>query len=348
MNEQEKTNMINGIVMHMYEDIGHEAAKKLEAVLYISMQQYDIEKKTTEIALMDEDTTEKLLKRFIVAKKLKNCSDRTLKYYKTTLEKIFATVQKSPMEVTTDELRMYMLERQIKDKVSAVTINGERRALSSLFGWMQLEEIRYQNPMLKIDQLKEQKQKKEAYTEYELEKMRSEIKDDKDRALFEVLVSTWARVTEIANIKIEEIKDEQVIVHGKGGKDRTVFLTPKAQIAIQRYLSQRTDENIYLFPKKTVEHGGTCKGWWKYKEWVDPDNHTDISTIECMVRNLGKKNKIKAHPHKFRRTGATMALRRGMPLMQVSKTLGHESVETTQIYLDISDQELKDAHMKYC
>lgn len=347
--QDEKTEIANEILMKIYPEVEHEVAKKLEAIIYISLAGYDITKKTTELVLYEGDITEDLLKRFIIAKKLKNCSDRTLKYYMKECRKVFEKIEKSPLDVTVDDIRMHFLRRQVQDKVSDTTINNERRALSSFFGWMATEEIRPTNPMLKVDALKEKIKKKEVFTEYELEKMRISIKDKKDKAIFEVLVSTWARVSEIANIKIEEIKGDQIIVHGKGNKDRNVFLTPRAQLAIEEYLKEREDDNCYLFPQKEQERvQGTKKGWWKDKEWVDPEKHTDVGTIECFIRKLGRKNQIKAHPHKFRRTGATMALRKGMPLMTVSKTLGHESIATTQIYLSIDDTELNEAHKKYC
>lgn len=344
----DKTELINKIVMGMYTDLGQELSKKLEATLYICLSGYDLTEKVTDIVKYEENETDRLVKKFIIAKKLKNCSDRTLKYYKVTLDKVFRTVNKNPIQVSTDNLRMYFFNRQLIDKVSATTINDERRVLSSFFAWLAVEEIRLQNPMLKIDQLKEKKEKKEAFTDYELELMRSQLKDLKDIAVYEVLISTWARVSEIANIRLDEIKGDQCLVHGKGNKDRYVFLTPKAQIAIQRYLAERNDNNPYLFTRRAPGKVGTKKGWWKDPSWVDKDAPGEVNTIEVFVRTLGRKNGIVAHPHKFRRTGATMALRRGMPIMTVSKVLGHESIETTQIYLDISDDELKQAHMKYC
>lgn len=341
-----KTEFINEIVMKMYTEIGQENAKKLEGILYISLTNYEIEKKNTEIVIYEGDVTVDILKRFLISKKLKNCSDRTIKYYKVEAVRIFEKIGKNPMEVTADDLRLYFLHRQIEDKISATSINNEQRVLSSLFNWMQKEEIRLSNPMNKIDTLKEKKKKKEAFSEYELELMRSKLNDKKDIALFEVLVSTWARISEIMNIQIDEIKNDQILVHGKGDKDRNVYLTPKAQIAVAEYLNERNDTNRYLFPAK--QSIGTQKNWWKYKENVDPEKHMDISSAEMFIRKLGKNNDIKAYPHKFRRTGATLALKRGMPLITVSKTLGHESIETTQIYLDISEDNLKNEHMKYC
>lgn len=344
-----KTEITNNIVMSMIEDMDQQMLKKLEAVIYLNLEKYELQKKSTELAIYQGDLTEELLKRFIVAKKLKNCSDRTLRYYKQEVEKAFESMEKTPLEVSVDDIRMHFLRRQMKDGASATTINNERRCLSSFFSWMTAEEIRLQNPMLKIDILKEKRKKKVAFTELELETMRSRIDDEKGKALFEVLVSTWARVSEVAQIKISEIEKDQILVHGKGNKDRYVFLTPRAQIAIKDYLEKRTDNNQYLFPRRAERYTKIRKkDWWKQKDLVEEDGHMNTSSIESYVRYLGRKDGIKAHPHKFRRTGATMALKRGMPLMQVSKTLGHESVETTQVYLDIDDTELKSAHMKYC
>lgn len=342
----ELKNIINEIIIKIQNDVDIDTLKKIENIIYIVLYDYDIERKNTEVTVYQGDITKELLGRFLIAKKLKNCSDRTLKYYKNEILKAFDKINKNPLDVTVDDIRMHLLKRKIEDNVSDVTINNERRALSSFFQWLQAEDIRPSNPMLKIDGLKEKKKKKEAFTEYELELMRSKITDKKSRAIFEVLVSTWARVSEVAGIKLSEISDDEVLIHAKGNKDRIVFLTPKARIAVDDYLRERNDNNCYLFPKKS--QNGTSKEWWKNKNYVDENNHVDKGTIESFVRNLGRKNGIKAHPHKFRRTGATMALKKGMPLLTVSKMLGHESIETTQIYLSLDESELKEAHVKYC
>lgn len=343
-----KTEISNQIVMKMYQDVGHELAKKLEGIIYMVLADFNIERASTELEVYKGDVTTELIKRFIVSKKLKNCSDRTLKYYTTESMRIFETIGKNPIDATVDDIRMYFFKRQIEDKVSPVTINNERRVLSSFYKWMNQEDVRMSNPMLKIDEIKEPKKKKKAFTEYEIELMRNQIVDIRNKAIFEILVSTWARVSEIAEIKLSDIQEDQVLVHGKGDKYRYVFLTPKAQLAIKEYLDRRQDENCYLFTRKKDDLGGTIRNWWMFPEYVDESRHIDVGTIELFIRKLGKKNGIAAHPHKFRRTGATMALKKGMPLMTVSKTLGHESIDTTQIYLDIDETDLKEAHMKYC
>lgn len=179
----------------------------------------------------------------------------------------------------------------------------------------------------------------------------------------EIMLSTWCRVSELAGIKISDFSEdrESVLIHGKGQKDRICYMNAKAKIVLVQYMSYRDDNNPYLFPsckytatEKQAFSSGTKKlkreelcNWWHYEEYIG-DGHIDKSSIESKIRRLGKKAGVdNTHPHRFRRTGATFALRRGMPIEQVSKLLGHESIETTQIYLDISDRELEQSHKKY-
>ena len=348
---QIKNDFVNEIVISMYADIGEECATRLKNVLYMNLTRYDMSMKSTDVAIYKGDETEILLRKFLIAKKIKGCTDRTIQYYKCTCEMFFNKVQKSPMDVDADDIRLYIAERQAKDKVSNVTINNERRNISSFFDWLQKEEIRLKNPMVKIDAIKEVKKKKHAFTELEIETMRNCIKDEKNKAIYEILVSTWARVSEVAQIRIDEIEGDKLIVHGKGQKDRTVYLNAKAQIAIQNYMQLRSDDNPYLFPRMVaVKKIGKIKEkkskWYQNPDYIDK-GHTGAGTIEYMIRKVGKSNNIQANPHKFRRTGATMALRSGMPIEQVSRILGHNSIETTQIYLDIKESDVKDAYDKY-
>lgn len=162
-------------------------------------------------------------------------------------------------------------------------------------------------------------------------------------------------MTELVNILLSDINGDEILIHGKGEKDRIVYLNAKAQWALNEYLEERTDSNHYLFPggsfmtinQRPSKKRKDLREWYKDPEMVDESRHIDKCTIESMIRKIGRKAGVKAHPHKFRRTCATFALRRGMPIEQVSKMLGHESIETTQIYLDLSEQDLKEAHKKY-
>ena len=209
--------------------------------------------------------------------------------------------------------------------------------------------------MNKVEAIKEPKKKKKAFSNMELEKIRFACRNAYERAFIEVLISTWARISEIAEMKIADIQDNKIVVHGKGDKYRETYLTAKAQIAIQEYLKQREDENPWLFPKGARITELRKKGipqkemhlWWQHAENVRPGRR-DSGSLESTVRDIGKRAGVEnCHPHRFRRTGATMALRAGMPIIEVSKLLGHESIATTQIYLDIEEKQLQATHEKY-
>lgn len=323
----------------------------------LALHGYTVAKEETQVVIYEGDVNETMLKKFLMAKIARGCSQRTVKYYKDTIRNVLREIGKPYNEVSADDIRLYMAIRVQRDKVSKTTANNERRSLSSFYTWLQKEEILLKNPMTKVEAIKERKKKKQALTQMELEKIRYACETSMEIATVEVMISTWARVSEIACIKIADIKGNSLIVHGKGDKDREVFLTPKAQLAITAYLNERNDNNPYLFPKAKYggDVGGMTKGtqgkkkaeWYKDPEMVG-EGHRDMGTIESTIRRIGRGAKVQnVHPHRFRRTGATMALKAGMPLITVSKLLGHESIATTQIYLDISDEELAQAHEKW-
>lgn len=182
----------------------------------------------------------------------------------------------------------------------------------------------------------------------EIEKLRVAARDIREKAIVELLLSTGCRVTELVNIKLSEIDDDKILVHGKGQKDRYVYLNARAKLAVDMYVEQRKDKNPYLFPKGIFsKEGGEKHNWWMNPQNV-VDGHTSTGAIEKITRSMAKRTGVeRANPHKFRRTCATMALRRGMPIEQVSKMLGHECIATTQIYLDLTERDLKQAHEKY-
>lgn len=317
--------------------------------LIIILNDYEITVRETAIAVRNDDKNKYFLQKFLIAKTVKGCTDRTLELYRKELWNILNKIGKTADEITTDDVRLYLALRQKRDKVTKTTANNELRYLSSFFGYLHVEEMISKNPVAKIEKIKCDKQKKKAFTELEVEKLRDVCMNTWDVAVVETLLSTGCRVTELVNIKIVDLEGDQLIVHGKGNKDRVVYLNAKSIMAITKYLSERKDSNPYLFP------GGyfaapkkDCKNWYKYPDRVDKERHCDAGTIEAKVRKLGKKAGVtNVHPHRFRRTCATFALRRGMPIEQVSKMLGHEDISTTQIYLDLSEEDLKQAHKKY-
>lgn len=339
--------------------------ENVKSRLYLILSEYEITSRCTEVSVVNEDDITRYMKLFLINKRVAGRTDRTLQHYKATLQRFFQEVQKSPLEINSDDIKLYLATIEIRDNASKVYQKNISRVLSSFYAWMQREEYITGNPMYKVDEIKIPKKKKEAFTEMQIEQLRMAADgDDRLSCMVEVMLSTWCRVSELAQIKISEIKEngEQVLIHGKGSKDRICYLNARARLQIERYLSERSDSNEYLFAACNIavkdqkqrvfsaeckKNGKKMKDWWQIPELIS-DDHIDKGSIETMVRKLGEKAGVeKTHPHRFRRTGATFALRRGMPIEQVSKLLGHESIETTQIYLDISERELQQSHRKY-
>lgn len=321
--------------------------------LYIIMKDINVEQAETRLALPNQVLNQEYIDRFLAAKLVKGCTERTITMYKTELKKIVGKMKKSVTEITSDDIRLYLAVRMGQDQISKVTANNELRYLRSFFAWLNSEELISRNPTAKIDAIKQEKKKKKAFTEMECERLRGACKTSMESAIIEVLLSTGCRVSEICGMRIDEIKDSKIVVKGKGNKYRTVYLTAKAQLTLTKYLSDRKDKNPYIFPKSitfTNENGikyRGCREWYKFPETI-ADGKRNTSSIEATVRKIGKRAGVEnTHPHRFRRTSATFALRRGMPLEMVSKMLGHENLATTQIYLDLTEEELEAAHKKY-
>lgn len=323
------------------------------------MGKYEIKEEVFALTVWEGDINEQILKKFIIAKIAKGCSKRTVKYYKQTITWFFNYIKKPYSEVTADDIRLYLALRVQRDGVAKSTANNEKRNLSSFYTWLQKEEILLKNPMNKVESIRESKKKKKAFELEDVERIRMGCRSNYDKAILEVLASTWARISEVAQIKISDINGNKVLVHGKGDKDREVFLNARARLAIEEYLKERSDKSPYLFPKckykvteksfkKRKGSNYDMQHWYMDPEMVSEEPHMDPSGLESRMRKAGRRAGVeKCHPHRFRRTGATIALRQGMPIHVVSKLLGHESIETTQIYLDISDKELEQAHEKY-
>lgn len=333
--------------------IGQDNIENVKMLFDVALSKYQVSKKSTEIIPYNGDVNDEILKKFLCAKIARGCSQRTIHYYGTTLRKALQDIGKTYSSVAADDIRLYIALRVQRDKVTKTTANNERRCLSAFYGWLQKEEILLKNPMAKVEKIKVTREKKKAFTVMELEKIWSSCRNAREHAVIEMLSSTWCRVSELIGIKTIDIHDGKCAVHGKGDKIRDVYLNARAQLAVRAYMNERSDSNPYLFPGAADGYiGQSQKGkstdWYKNPDLVSPDKPIDKGSIESLTRKLGRISGVSnVHPHRFRRTGATMALRAGMPLVQVSKLLGHESIETTQIYLDISEKELEEAHEKY-
>ena len=325
---------------------------KFKSKLTIVLSRYEVTASETALTVYQGDVNDQIMRKFLASKIAAGRSKKTVSYYQDTVRKFLASVGKPYNEVTADDIRLYMAKRLMNDGVSKTTVNNERRNISAFFAWLRTEEIITKNPMNKIEQFKVTKEKKQAFSPMDLEKIRAACLTNREKALVEFLASTWCRISEAMSVKIEDIKDDKLTVLGKGDKYRTVYLNARAQIAVKLYLSERSDGNPYLFPRAAyagrISEFDKNREWYKNKDQVDSSRPMDVSSAESLIRKIGKRAGVEnVHPHRFRRTGATMALRAGMPLTTVSKILGHENIGTTQIYLDISDEELQEAHNKY-
>lgn len=321
--------------------------------LYILMKNMEIKPMETALALRDDALNEQLLKRFLAAKMVKGCTKRTIDRYRKQISWTLAKLGKSCTEITADDIRLYIALRLTQDGISKVSANNEILCLRTFYSWLTVEGVIQINPMLKVDRIKVDKVKKKAFTDLECEKIRANCRTALETAIVEVLLSTGCRVSELCGIRIDDIEQGKCIVHGKGNKDRVVYFTAKAELAIERFLAERHDTNPYLFPggvnlgEQLENKDRSSPTWYKQTELIGAGMR-DKGAIEATVRKIGKRAGVEnVHPHRFRRTSATLALRRGMPIELVSKMLGHEQLTTTQLYLDLSEAELEAAHRKY-
>lgn len=326
------TNLINDIITSMTPHISSEQLNSLENILSIKLYNYDVSKKETNLVTYSNKDYEKVLSSFCDSKTIEGCSLKTIESYHYNLIKMLDAINKNVNEITTDDLRYYLAQYKIKRKVSNSTLDNMRRYFLTFFTWVNDEGIILNNPAKGLKKIKQDKNIKKPLTEEEMEILRINCRDDRDRALIEILYSTGMRVGELELLNIEQIdfKDKSVIVFGKGSKERKVYLNTRACLYLTRYLESRKDENPALFVTKRR-----------------PFNRLRVASIEKILRELGEICGIKCNPHKFRRTAATTLLNRGMPVQEVSKILGHAKLETTMIYCTVDDENCKLDHRKY-
>ena len=279
------------------------------------------------------DSNEKALNTFIKAKKIEGCSLRSLEYYKNTIKILFQYVDKAYDQMTTEDLRTFLALYKDKNQISRGTIDNIRRIVSSFFSWLEQEDFIVKSPCRRIRKIKQIKVIKETYSEETIELLRQGAKNIRDLAIINFLYTTGVRVGELVRIKKSDIdfENKECIVLGKGNKQRKVYFDAKTKINLIQYLSSRNDNNEYLFVSL-----------------LKPHNRLQISGVEIMLRKLGKELGLeKVHPHKFRRTLATKAIDKGMPIEQVQHLLGHSKIDTTLGYAMVDDSNVKNAHKKY-
>lgn len=282
-----------------------------------------------------EETNEQadLVQLFLAAKRVEGCSDKTIKYYDSTIRNAVAKINKEIIQISTDDLRIYLDDYQVKSNISKVTIDNIRRILSSFFSWLEDEDYIVKSPVRRIHKVKTCKTVKETYSDEALELMRDECDGIRDLAIIDLLASTGMRVGELVKLNISDVdfKKRECIVLGKGNKQRKVYFDARTKLHLRKYIDSRDDKNSALFVSLQKPH-----------------NRLLISGVEIRLRELGTKLNIpKVHPHRFRRTLATTAIDKGMPIEQVQQLLGHQSIDTTLQYSMVNQNNVKESHRRY-
>lgn len=324
-----KEKVIKEIEQKMASILNNEQKEKLKEVLLYTF--YNIEVTSIKDELV-EDTTD-YAKMFIAAKRIEGCSERTLNYYETTIKTMVEKLSKKINSIETEDLRNYLSEYQAKNNCSKVTIDNVRRILSSFFAWLEDEDYIMKSPVRRIHKVKATQTVKETYTDEELEEMRDACIEIRDLAMVDFLASTGVRVGELVNLDRVDIdmQERSCVVLGKGGKEREVYFDARTKIHLQNYLNSRTDNNPALFVSL-----------------LRPYDRLKISGVEIRLRELGKRINIKKiHPHKFRRTMATKAIDKGMPIEQVQVLLGHRKIDTTLQYAMVNQSNVRNSHKRF-
>ena len=324
-----KEKVIKEIEQKMASILNNEQKEKLKEVLLYTF--YNIEVTSIKDELV-EDTTD-YAKMFIAAKRIEGCSERTLNYYETTIKTMVDKLSKKVNSIETEDLRNYLSEYQAKNNCSKVTIDNVRRILSSFFAWLEDEDYIMKSPVRRIHKVKATQTVKETYTDEELEEMRDACVEMRDLAMVDFLASTGVRVGELVNLDRVDIdmQERSCVVLGKGGKEREVYFDARTKIHLQNYLNTRTDNNPALFVSL-----------------LRPYDRLKISGVEIRLRELGKRINIKKiHPHKFRRTMATKAIDKGMPIEQVQVLLGHRKIDTTLQYAMVNQNNVRNSHKRF-
>ena len=278
-------------------------------------------------------SNDEYLNMFLDAKKVEGCSNRTLEYYKSTGSHLIHYFDKPIRRITTEDLREYLAAYQQINNCGKVTVDNIRRNISSFFSWLEEENYILKSPMRRIHKIKTKTVMKATISDESIEMLRDNCKEKRDLAMIDLLYSTGIRVGELVNLNIADIdfEERECVVIGKGDKERRVYFDAKTKIHLQNYIQTRTDDNPALFVTLDAPH-----------------NRIKISGVEIRVRQLGKRlNLDRIHPHKFRRTMATRAIDKGMPIEQVQKILGHSQIDTTMQYAMVNQGNVKNAHRKF-
>lgn len=313
------------VLNEMSEYLSVDQMKKLQEVILKTFAENAVSKK--------EISNEEYLRMFLDAKSIEGCSKRTIQYYKVTIEHLLKNLHHPIRKITTEMMRAYLVDYQKINNCGKTTVDNIRRNISSFFSWLEEEDYILKSPMRRIHKIKTTKVVKNIISDEEIEKLRDNCKNIRDTAMIDLLYSTGIRVGELVKLNIEDVNfsERECVVFGKGDKERKVYFDAKSKIHLKQYIESRTDNNPALFVALNA-----------------PYDRLKISGVEIRIRELGRMlNLEKVHPHKFRRTMATRAIDKGMPIEQVQKILGHSQIDTTMQYAIVNQNNVKASHRRY-
>ena len=321
-------------MQQLINDILHDMSEVLSAKELYALQIVLQKKLNTQNNQTYPYTNIEYMDMFISAKRIEGCSERTLAYYKATIEHMLSIIVMPLRQVQTDDLRAYLAEYQLRNNCSKTTVDNIRRNLSSFFSWLEAEDYIIKSPIRRIHKIRTGSKVKETLSEECIERLRDSCLDIRDLAMIDFLYTTGIRVGELVNLNIGDInfEERECIVYGKGNKQRKVYFDAKAKVHLKRYLEERNDYNEALFV--TLD---------------SPFDRLKISGVEIRLRKLGRLALLdqRVHPHKFRRSMATRAIDKGMPIEQVQKLLGHQQIDTTMHYAMVNQSNVKISHRKF-
>lgn len=328
-----KNQLISEITRQMIPYLDNAQMEQLQNVLQHALWNVQITANEDGTQQPDKETNSELLEMFLSAKRVEGCSEKTLRYYETSLRRLFAAVDSHVTHMQTDDLRGYLSDYQQQTQCSKGNIDNIRRIMSSFFTWLEDENYILKSPVRRIHKIRSNKTVKETYTDEALETMRDQCGCLRDLAMIDLLASTGMRVGELVRLNRDDIdfENRECVVFGKGSKERPVYFDARTKIHLKNYLESRSDDNPALFVSL-----------------LSPYNRLEISGVEVRLRKLGRRLGItKVHPHKFRRTLATRAIDKGMPIEQVQRLLGHAKIDTTMQYAMVNQNNVKISHRKY-
>jgi len=324
-----KQNLMNEVIQGMLPFLNNGQMERLQEVLQHTLFNYKVVENESNKELSEQN----LVELFLAAKRIEGCSEKSLKYYESTILALLDDLDKDVKHIVTDDIRTYLTEYQARKQSSKVTIDNIRRILSSFFSWLEDEDYILKSPVRRIHKVKTGTNIKETYSDEALELMRDNSTELRDLAIIDMLASTGMRVGEMVLLNREDIdfNERECVVFGKGDKERIVYFDARTKIHLLNYLNSRDDDNPALFVSLQKPH-----------------NRLQISGVEVRLRQYGKRLGLnKVHPHKFRRTLATMAIDKGMPIEQLQQLLGHRRIDTTLQYAMVKQSNVKIAHRKY-